>query len=49
MPKRPFVRALIYSAGAALLILLAILAYRHFSHRADERREARNDFNPAAY
>ena len=49
MPKRPFVRALIYSAGAALLILLAILAYRHFSHRADARREARNDFNPAAY
>jgi SAM-dependent methyltransferase len=49
MPKRPFARALIYSAGAALLILLAILAYRHFSHRADERREARNDFNPAAY
>ena len=49
MPNRPFARALIYGAGAALLILLVILAIRHFTSQADERREARNEFNPAAY
>ena len=49
MPKRPLVRALIFGAGATLLILIVILAVRHFSHKADDRREARNDFNPAAF
>jgi SAM-dependent methyltransferase len=49
MPRHPFVRALIYGAGAALLILLVILAVRHFTNRSEERREARNEFNPAAY
>jgi SAM-dependent methyltransferase len=49
MPKRPFVRALVYGAGAAVVILLAFLAVRHFTHRAEERQEARNAFDPAAY
>jgi SAM-dependent methyltransferase len=49
MPNHPFVRALIYGAGAALLILLVLVAIRHFTDRTEERREARNTFNPAAY
>ncbi len=49
MPNRPFVRALIYGAGAALLILIAIVAIQHFTSRTEDRREARNQFNPAAY
>lgn len=49
MPRHPFVRALIYGAGAALLILIVFFAIRHFSDRPEERQEARNTFNPAAY
>lgn len=49
MPKTPVVRALIYGAGAIVLILLVVLAVRHFTGRGEERREARNAFNPAAY
>ena len=49
MPKSPVVRALIYGAGAILLILLLFFAIRHFTDRAGERREAQNAFNPAAY
>lgn len=49
MPKSPVVRALIYSAVAALLILLAYVAIRHFSTEREERREARNNFDPAAF
>jgi SAM-dependent methyltransferase len=49
MPKSPVVRALIYGAGAIFLILLVIVAIRHFSDRAEERREVRNEFNPAAW
>jgi SAM-dependent methyltransferase len=49
MPRHPFARALIYGAGAALLILLVLFAVRHFSTEREERREASNQFNPAAY
>jgi SAM-dependent methyltransferase len=49
MPRHPFVRALIVGAGAALLILLVMFAVRHFSTPREERREARNEFNPAAF
>lgn len=49
MPKSPVVRVLIYSAGAALLIILAYFAIRHFSTEREDRREARNNFNPAAF
>ena len=49
MPNRPFARALIFGAGAALLILLAILASRYFNPGREERREVANAFNPAAY
>lgn len=49
MPRHPFVRALILGAGAALLILLVLLAVRHFSTEREDRREARNSFDPAAY
>ncbi len=49
MPKNPVVRALIFGAGAIVLILIVILAVRHFSDRTEERREARNEFNPAAF
>jgi SAM-dependent methyltransferase len=47
MPNRPLARALILGAGAVLLILLAFLAVRHFSSEREERREARNTFDPA--
>lgn len=49
MPKHPAARALIYGAGAALLILLVLLAIRQFTTGPEERHEARNTFNPAAY
>ncbi len=49
MPRHPVVRALLFSAGAALLILLVIVTVRHFSAEREERRDARNDFDPAAY
>ena len=49
MPNRPFVRALVYGAGAALLILLVILAIRYLNPQREERREVANAFNPAAY
>jgi SAM-dependent methyltransferase len=49
MPRHPFVRALIYGAGAVLLILLAYFAIHHFSAGQEEHREARNAFNPAAF
>jgi SAM-dependent methyltransferase len=49
MPRHPFARALILGAGAALLILLVLFAIRHFSTEREERPEARNTFNPAAY
>jgi SAM-dependent methyltransferase len=49
MPRHPFVRALLYSAGAALLILLVIFAFRQFSARPDAQRAERNTFNPALY
>ncbi|HTU12266.1 MAG TPA: methyltransferase domain-containing protein [Allosphingosinicella sp.] len=49
MPNRPFARVLIFGAGAALLIFLVVLAIRHFTAEREERREARNEFNPAAY
>lgn len=48
MPNRPFARALLYGAGAALLILLVIFAIRHFTSEREERRDA-NAFNPAAW
>jgi SAM-dependent methyltransferase len=49
MPRHSFARALVLGAGAALLILLVLFAVRHFSTEREERREARNAFNPAAY
>src|SRR4051812_41766229 len=49
MPKHPAVRALIYVAGTALLILLVFLAFRHFSARPGAQDAARNTFNPALY
>jgi SAM-dependent methyltransferase len=49
MPRHPFARALIFGTGAALLILLVLLAVRHFSTEREPRPEARNAFNPAAY
>ena len=47
MPKSPFARALILGAGAALLILLVILAVRHFNPAREARPEVANAFNPA--
>jgi SAM-dependent methyltransferase len=49
MPKPPFARALLYSAGAALLILLLLFAFRPFSARPDAERAGANRFNPALY
>ncbi|HYD14343.1 MAG TPA: methyltransferase domain-containing protein [Allosphingosinicella sp.] len=49
MPNRPFARALVYGAGAALLILLVVLAIRYFNPQREERREVANAFNPAAW
>lgn len=49
MPKRPFLRALLFGAGTALLILLVVLAVRHFSAEREEKQEARNNFDPAAF
>lgn len=49
MPKHPTVRALIYLAGAALLILLLIFAFRQFSARPETARAETNRFNPALY
>lgn len=49
MPKQPFARALLYCAGAALLILLVILAIRPFSAGPGEQRAEKNTFNPALY
>jgi len=49
MPRHPFARALLYSAGAALLILLVIFAFRQFSPRPDTQRVETNTFNPARY
>ena len=49
MPKQPFARALLYSAGAALLILVLILAFRHFLARPEAERAETNRFNPALY
>jgi SAM-dependent methyltransferase len=49
MPRHPFARALLFGAGAALLILLILFAVRYFSTEREERREAPNSFNPAAY
>jgi SAM-dependent methyltransferase len=49
MPKHPTVRALIYLAGTALLILLLIFAFRQFSARPDTARAETNRFNPALY
>jgi SAM-dependent methyltransferase len=49
MPKHSFARALLYGAGAALLILVAIFAVRHFSARPDAQDAEANRFNPALY
>src|SRR5437868_4410763 len=49
MPKHPAMRALIYVAGTAILILLVIFAFRHFSARPGEQRAEKNAFNPALY
>lgn len=49
MPRQPFARALLFGAGAALLILLAIFAVRPFSARPDTQRAERNSFNPALF
>ena len=49
MPRHPFARALLFGAGAALLILLVIFAFRQFSARPDDQRTERNTFNPALY
>lgn len=49
MPKSPFVRALLIGAGAAVLILLIVLAIRHFSAGPETRAETGNRFNPAAF
>jgi predicted O-methyltransferase YrrM len=49
MPKHPAARALLFSAGAALLIILIIFAFRHFSARPDAARPERNAFSPALY
>ena len=49
MPKQPFARALLYSAGAALLILVLVLAFRHFLAAPETERAEANRFNPALY
>ena len=49
MPRHPFARALLFGAGAALLILLVIFAFRQFSARPNDPRTERNTFNPALY
>lgn len=49
MPNRPFVRALILGAGAALLVLLVILAIRQFSPEPEQGPAGVRAFNPAAY
>lgn len=49
MPNRPFARALLLGAGAALLILLVVLAVRTFNPEREQRREVANTFNPAAF
>ena len=49
MPKHPFARALLFCAGAALLVLLVILAVRHFRTAPEARPAAPNSFNPAAF
>ena len=48
MPNRPAVRALLYVAGAALLILLVVFAIRQFSTGPEARPEAKNAFDPAS-
>lgn len=48
MLNRPFVRALLIGAGAALLILFVMIAVRAFTGPRDEPA-APNGFNPAAY
>jgi SAM-dependent methyltransferase len=49
MPRRPFVRVLLFGAGAALLILLVLFAVRQFSAQPEAARTEKNTFNPAAY
>jgi hypothetical protein len=49
MPNRPFARALLIGAGAALLILRVILGVRYFNPEREQRREVANAFNPAAF
>jgi len=49
MPRHPFARALLFGAGAALLILLVIFVFRPFSARPDAEHAERNTFNPALY
>lgn len=49
MPKHPFARALLFGAGAVLLILVLVFAIRHFTGRSDEQRPEKNGFNPALY
>ena len=49
MPNRPFARALLFGAGAALLILLVVLAVRYLNPEREQRREVANAFDPAAF
>ena len=49
MPRHKVARVLILGAGAVLLILAILFAIHHFSAAREERREARNQFDPAAY
>jgi SAM-dependent methyltransferase len=49
MPRHPFLRALLFGAGAALIITLPFLALRHPDGAGEERQAPRNTFDPAAY
>ena len=49
MPRRPFVRVLVFGAGAALLLLFLLFVLRPFSAPPEAARAEKNAFNPAAY